>query len=396
MKSTTDTSPPALDARQALSRPYPARGAVEVLSDRVCHLLSHAGYTVGDRFLTDDELVELTGLSRSTVRRALAALRQRGWLQSRAGMGTYVGRIDGERPRSSHVKTPVGRQAIRMGVLAFNGKMPDHDWYTPQVMRGVSEASADHNVRVEMLTGLTGPLSESVVKLESVAPDVVISLSADPNDGPLLRLASEGGMRCLLAGTTFPELDLPRVCEDNRGGMDMVVRKLAERGHERIGLIMRRWVGSWLFKRHEQWHNTLRRLGLAHDEQLMHWLPMQDAELVAPQAFTDVADWFERARPTAIICGHYAPALHLGHLIREGRLRVPEQASVAVIDLHPEVPRMLGMPPASAALPLREIGRKVVELASAWCDGQAPASLTRLPLTWIEGPTLADHKPEGR
>jgi DNA-binding LacI/PurR family transcriptional regulator len=75
--------------------------------------------------------------------------------------------------------------------------------------------------------------------------------------------------------------------------------------------------------------------------------------------------------------------------MREGRLRVPQDVSYATIDLHPDVEQVMGVRPAGALLPLREMGRKAVELAAAWRDGNPPPAITKLPMTWQDGPTLA-------
>ncbi|MEM6392408.1 MAG: substrate-binding domain-containing protein [Planctomycetota bacterium] len=381
---TTRSAQPA----HVLAAEYPSRGAAEVLGQRVAELLRGGAYGVGDRFLTDDELVEATGLSRSTVRRALSDLTRAGWLDRRAGRGTYVGRTEG--PALPAATPPLGmNQTIRVGVLAFSGHNPAYDWLTPPVLRGMNEVASVHGVRVELTPGFTGKLSEAAERLDADRPDVLISLSDRPRDAMLLRLASERGVRCMVMGTPFSELDLPRVCEDNRGGMALAVKRLAELGHERIGLVMRRWPGGWLFKRHEQWHASLEELGLDHDESLMHWLPLGDAEFNSTASVNALQQWIERVRPSVVLGGHYSPAQHLGELVRAGRLRVPEDVSVALIDQHPEAEFMLGMRPACVELPLQEMGRRAAELSVAWCSGQAPPSLTKLPMKWSPGPSLA-------
>ena len=60
-----------------------------------------------------------------------------------------------------------------------------------------------------------------------------------------------------------------------------------------------------------------------------------------------------------------------------------------MIDQHPEVRGYLGTTPATLAVPLREIGQELVRLAAAWCAGQEPPSLTRVPMRWTSGTTLA-------
>lgn len=50
------------------------------------------GYKVGEKLPSEEELAELTGVSRTSVREALAALRLTGVVKSEAGKGTYIKR----------------------------------------------------------------------------------------------------------------------------------------------------------------------------------------------------------------------------------------------------------------------------------------------------------------
>ncbi|MEO0586972.1 MAG: GntR family transcriptional regulator [Planctomycetota bacterium] len=388
------TSDRQRDRLASLRKAYPSRGAADVLCERVTTLLRDGGFAVGDRFLTDDELAEATGLSRSTVRRAIGVLRTQGWLRSKAGLGTFVGRLEGPTPGSGDGAEDriMGASTLRIGVLAYSVSSPEFDWFTPRVMQGIQPVAAEARARVELIGGLGNDIEDALAHVDRLAPDALICLSVNPSDELLLRHASQRGLRCLVAGTAFPELDIPRVCEDNRGGMDMVVRKAAEQGHTRIGLMMRRWPGAWLLKRHEQWHDTMRDLGLEHDEGLMHWLPYRDEAYIAQSAHDAVAAWYDRAKPTAIVCGHYGPTLHLGQMIRQRRLTIPGDLSVAVIDQHTDAHKMLGVAPAMASLPLREIGHTLATQAIGWCHGNKPPSLTRLPMTWDDGTTLGPPK----
>ncbi|MEM7576950.1 MAG: GntR family transcriptional regulator [Planctomycetota bacterium] len=377
-----------------LAEPFPGRGAADVLARRVREVLHSGALSAGDRFLTDEELVEITSLSRSTVRRALSGLRDEGWLKSQAGLGTYVGTVVPSSATADCGSVAAERSsssALRLGMIAFSELTPAFDWLKPAVLRGIHSVADEFGTRVELLTGVGSSdmkVADGVKRLEQSGVDTVVCLSVDPADGLLLRLASERGMRCFLAGTAFPDLPVPRVCEDNRAGMDAVVRRLAGLGHERMGLVMRRWPSPWLFKRHEQWHDTRRDLGLPADEGLMHWLPQNNDALMADSAFTGLARWIERAKPTVVICGHWAPALHLGQLMRSGAFRVPDDFSLVVIDQYPEVPSMLGMQPATMKVPLEEIGQTLVKLSAQWCAGEQPPSLTKLPMGWIDGDSL--------
>ena len=50
-------------------------------------------FDVGEKLPTEEELSEMTGVSRASVREALAALRLGGIIQTKVGKGTYVKQI---------------------------------------------------------------------------------------------------------------------------------------------------------------------------------------------------------------------------------------------------------------------------------------------------------------
>ena len=382
------------DALRLLGEPYPQRGSVEMLGRRVTRVLREGGFGAGDRFFTDEELIAATGLSRSSVRRALGGLRDGGWLERRVGRGTYVGRAGVADRGPGSVRSVAVRGAempLRIGVLAFNGRDPAHDWFTGDVMRGMSDVGAAEGarpVRIELLSGYADSLSTSIDRLEDAAPDMLVCLSTSPDDAMLVRMAGEHGMKCLIAGTIFPELDQPRVCEDNQAGVDRAVRELADLGHRRIGLAMRRWNGPWVFERHEQWLASCREAGIDAEESLMHWLPARERDLLSPETDEAVLAWIHRAEPTAVLCGHYAPAENLGRLARAGRLRIPADLSVAVIDRQHPMVRQLSPNASGASTPLREIGARLADHARDWALGRVPPSLTRLPMRWHDGDTV--------
>lgn len=65
-----------------------------LLSDQVCDLIENqiisGEFSVGDKLPTEIELADLYQVSRTVIREALKALKEKGWLKSRAGKGTYV------------------------------------------------------------------------------------------------------------------------------------------------------------------------------------------------------------------------------------------------------------------------------------------------------------------
>ncbi len=277
-----------------LSQPFPARGAVTALRDRVVVALQRHAPSPGTAFLTDGELVEQSGLSRSTVRRALVGLQREGWLSREAGRGTFIGprvaaggptveRRASQRPArlspqgradasgktgryGQELQGQLGvthaRQGIRLGVVMFDIGGLSNDWLTPGVLAGIDDAADGAGVAVELL-GLRERDSESLGRrLERTRPDVLVSLAAQPRDALLLRDAVRLGIPAMVVGSAHQFLGFPAIVEDNRLGAEAAVDLLHEAGHRRIGLVVNRWPAAWVFLRQEAFQQRLADHGL--------------------------------------------------------------------------------------------------------------------------------------
>src|SRR5580658_3337510 len=67
----------------------------QLLRSALLGSLQDGSFKVGDRFLSEPELISRYGVSRATVREAIISLEQEGWLRRLQGKGTFVS----ERPK---------------------------------------------------------------------------------------------------------------------------------------------------------------------------------------------------------------------------------------------------------------------------------------------------------
>lgn len=80
--------PPSRAATLALDRESPLPLYAQV--KRRLQAMILAGETGGDRFFSESELCKLFGISRATVRQALAELSSQGWIHTQRGRGSFV------------------------------------------------------------------------------------------------------------------------------------------------------------------------------------------------------------------------------------------------------------------------------------------------------------------
>lgn len=349
-----------------LTSPLPKYRAAEALSQQLIDYLRTGGFSVGDPFLSDRQVMDAAGRSRSAVRRALDQLQQEGWIERRGGQGTFVGpRLlmpdSGRKPAA--VRERLGRLAV---VIAGLGQLR-HDWATGQMLRGIDDASSTERVTLELLGdhhAKPGVLSR---RLQHSRPDVFVCLGPPLAHTTVIGEAGRLGIPCIMASARTPEIGLPNIYEDSVSAAAMAVSHLVHHGHRRIGFVQVMSPGWWVFDRHEGYLQGLAENGIEPDEGLVLWLPAEPT----PQGIEALRAYLKRRKPTAVLFGCCWAAAYLQELTRSGEIRVPDDLSVVTFDNNPEVVHWLGgVRPVTVALPLCEIGRLVAATARKLIDGE--------------------------
>jgi len=389
---------------------FPARGSVRVLRDRVRNYLRRSQCRPGDRFPTDEQFVGASRLSRSTVRRALTDLQREGWICREAGRGSYVGpRVEqldpagpperrspgapesSEAHRNNRVDS-AGSSLARLALLVSNvGDTSDY-WFTPELIAGIESAADANGVRTELIGQRRCDVDALSRRLASSRPDVLISTSYGPTPGLLPRDGRRLGVPLLFAGEQYPQDEVPCVAEDNRQGMALAVRALAEAGHRRVGLVINNEGHRWTLDRVQSFMETAAALGCEPDLRLIHWTDVQheappsDASERRDRDEVDrLARYLREARPTAVVCGSSPVCRILSLAADELRLGVAEDLSVVTFDQNPLVDAWLGLPVTRVELPLRAMGRRLTQLARNLYEGVSVPQRTVLSYTLREG-----------
>lgn len=377
------------------------RNAAGELRRRVLDYLRSTRPAPGSRLATEAELVRSLKVSRSTVRRALDPLERAGWIDRRAGAGTFVGRRVGElvalgqqaaadadagRETTEQLRVRHGRGIVRVAVLIFNIGDLAHDWYTPAILEGLDSAGDEHRVVVELLGDRDGDTDAISRRLELSRPDVLICLSSRPQHAFILRDAQRLGIHCLVSGTPHLGLGIPAVCEDNRQAMRLAVEQLHQCGHRRIALAIQSQNEPWALERHEAFIDAMAAMGHSSPEQLVHWLPLNDPRSGRDESMESLWRFIDRTGPTAVLAGSYMPMLYLDRLQRVGRIRIPEQLSVVSFEQNLAASQWLGgMDIAYVRFPFQQMGGLLAAHARALVNGQSVPSVSHLAAEWISG-----------
>lgn len=337
------------------------------------------------KFLSDNELAKITGLSRPTVRKALGDMEREGWIERRQGRGTFVG------PRAPlnlalRLGLAPARQTVRLAVVINLLGNFDADWYAHEVIAGIDEAAAEARVSLELLGGQDGNVKSVSQRLMQTRPDVLAFTAPPVRHALLIGESRRLDIPSIGTGSFLETLGVPTVREDGPAAAAAAVRSLAALGHRRIGFVQVDYPVPWVFQRRQGYMDGLDQVGLDQDERLVLWLPG-----VEEPARRDLFErYLDRAKPTALLFGSYSVVRYLAPLVRAGRVRVPQDLSVVHFDQHPETQNWLGgVKPTVLSLPLREMGRRLAHMARRIADRQEVPAVTDLPCALVEGGSVA-------
>jgi DNA-binding LacI/PurR family transcriptional regulator len=357
---------------------------------------------------TESGLVAKLDISRSTVRRALGPLEAAGWIDRRAGAGTFAGPRIGQgevegvdrtfadrslEPHLTALSGPRGaaRSQVRLAVLIFNIGDLARDWYTPLVMEGLDEAAAEAGVTIELVGGRDHDDVDAISRrLAACRPDALACLASDPWVPLVLRDAQRMGIRCFVTGTPHAGLGVPAIAEDNRQIIRLAVDHLMGQGHREIGLVLQRSAEPWVMERHEAFTEALEAAGVQEPERRVLWLPMNRPD--HDQPWVDRLEAFIRERElTGLVPGNYLAMRYLDTLVRSARLRVPRDLSVVNLEQDWSQRRRLGTrQPTTVEFPLRDIGRVLARMCREAFENESESpSRTVLPARLLPGDTVS-------
>lgn len=377
-------------AELSLKGPFEPRRASTRLREMLVDYLSTTSPAAGTPFYSDNELVEMSGLSRKSVRKAMDELQREGWVERQIGRGSFVGpRVHVKLSASPVVRDSTGaRRIVRLAVLAYGLTAGAPDWYSQGVLAGVDESAIEQGVSIELIGSHTVDVSILTQRLAQSRPDVLVVMPSTSRHAFMIGEAQRMGIPCLLTGTRMLDLELPTVCEDGVQGAAMAVKHLVEKGHRRIGLIQRPDSAPWVFKRREGYVQGHADCGIDLDERLVLWLAFDEGQ----QNVERFQAYLDREKPSALVFGSAWHLRTLGPLVRAGKIRIPQDLSIVTFDQHySDHLAYLGLRPTVVELPLREMGKRLARMARDIIENKPVPTATFLPCDLVEGDSVARY-----
>jgi DNA-binding LacI/PurR family transcriptional regulator len=329
---------------------------VALLAERLVADIRQRGLTVGDRYLTADEVCRTLGVGKTTATRAMRHLAERGILVSRQRSGTFIGRA-GAQTRDSKVQT--------VFVLLPAGDPSTSHWLFQPFIAGIHTEIPDVNVQFTFV-----PEREPVSYVRELidiarASGQFAGVVAVSGSAAVYRYLVELRVPAVVYGSVYSsELPIAAVDSDNYQGGQLLTQYLIDRGHRRIAFLMTGagLPGNNLFL--DGINGALAAAGLLPTV-LIPRLIQNDIEALRAIA----RELVEGAnRPTAIITRGSAQVEALASVAEDAGLAVPNDLEI-VFDYdqttpHPHTPPY---PRIQPKLPFAEIaamiGRMLKEMA---------------------------------
>lgn len=314
--------------------------------------ISSGELKAGSRLESENEISRIFGISRQTVRHALAVLEQEDILVKIKGSGTYVG----PRPDQDADHAAVSRTVTIISTYI--------DGYIfPRILKEMVKTLGESGYSVKLMYTENHLETERRLLgrlLEENSHDALIVepvMSGIPNPNlDCYRKLQERGIPILFFHSNYPELNIPCVSMDDVDAGRKATEYLLLQGHTEIAGIFKADDGQGR-RRFRGMAEALHQAGLMLDESRICWIDTQDIR--TPAQFGDrVLKRLENC--TACVCYNDEVAHLLTETCLERGIRIPEDLSVTSID-NSDLAKLNAVPLTSVVHPMERLGRKAAE-----------------------------------
>lgn len=285
----------------------------------------------GDLMPSEHEIAAQFGMSRQTVRQALGALEQEGWLHRVQGKGTYI-----SVPESAIHLSADTASVQTIGVVTTYIS----DYIFPHIVRGIESVLRRRGYRL-MLSSTDNDKERERESLEMLQREPLGGLIVEPTRSAqgnpnfsYYAALDYRGIPYLMINEKYPELHCPFVKLDDELGGYMAAEHLLRLGHKRIAGFFKTddLQGVQRLKGFLRAH---RELGVPlPPERIVHYTTDEKLHKPYQEALRLLAD-SGADRPTAFVCYNDELAVRLLDAARLLGIAVPERLSLVGFDDSP-------------------------------------------------------------
>jgi DNA-binding LacI/PurR family transcriptional regulator len=272
-----------------------------------------------DKIPTEEELVQITGLARATIRQAVQNLVNMGYLSRQRRLGTFVINRSVDRDRRTIV-----------GIL-----VPDiRSGYAPELARGVEDeaAKSKHSLILCSTDDLYVKADFQADRLIENGANGIIFVPTGASDAKnrlIIEKFSRKGIPVVLADRTIPDVPVDHVTTDNFEGAYGLTSYLIRRGHRRIAIAL-----STLFSTERERLEGFRKALSDHGIPIDRALIFTNSDPYLEKNYLEHARALlaQRRRATALFAGHDRIAYLFYSVAREHGVSIPRDISLVGYD----------------------------------------------------------------
>ena len=308
-----------------------------------------------DKIPTEEELVEITGLARATIRKAITNLVNMGYLRRKRRLGTFV----------EHRSESDDSQDI-VGII-----VPDiRTGYTPELVRGIEDEAANNQLSTILCN--TDDLyfkanfhTDRLISNSVCGVIFVPTAASDEKNRQIVEQFTQRDIPVILADRTIEDTELDYVTTNNFDGGYQLTKYLIDKGHRKIGITL-----STLFsterERLEGYKQALKDAGIDPDPEFMqlHNGPFSEEHYIK---YVNIL-LGKTDEISAIFAGHDRIAYLIYSEAKNMGISIPEDISVVGYDdLNPNYSNL--MPLTTMHQPIYEMGQESLKILMSRIKG---------------------------
>ncbi len=251
----------------------------------------------GDALPSERQLVEIYGISRITVVKALDLLDQEGLIERQHGRGNFV-----TQPETK----PETKQRTKIAFLVPHVL----DSFITAVLNGVMSLAQQHQIYVQIVSAYGAENEEAII--EDLIANEVRGILTYPftgfNNAAVYARLQERGFPLVMMDRYYPDLETDRVIYDDERAGYVLTKTLITQKHKRIVALPGHEVSvSSIHNRLRGYQRALEEAGLTYYEELV-WLDIYKRLDLRPQAdqrtretYQKLLERIEHYEPTAFL-----------------------------------------------------------------------------------------------
>lgn len=306
----------------------------------------------GDKLESEHVLSRQFGISRQTVRHALAVLEREKLLVGRQGSGNYVTLL------AEHKASAVKGKTVTLLSTYVNA------YIFPNIIQGMEQVLAEHGYALRVVFTYNKFETERKILEDILAMDEVDGLIVEPTQSALPNLNIEYYQEILkrkipiiFFHSHYDALPISHVSINDREAGQVATKHLIDSGHKKIGGIFK-LEDAQGHRRFSGYVQALLDAGLPITDERLTWVDTQDEQQELRSCREKILERLKGC--TACVCYNDSVAHGLSMLCKEAGIRIPQQLSVVSID-NSKLAELNMIPLTTIVHPMEELGERVAK-----------------------------------